>query len=125
MAEKKGKTNTPGKAAGAGTKKSAAKKPPVKATKSKTSPAGAAKKTKFTLHAPDAAEVFLAGFFNDWNPAANPLKRNREGAWTCTVLLEPGEHEYRFVVDSVWWDDPLNSRRRPTEFGCENCIVIV
>jgi 1,4-alpha-glucan branching enzyme len=125
MAEKKIKVKTSGKAAGARAAKSTKTKPVKKASGAKVAPKSAKKKTTFTLRAPEAAEVFVAGCFNDWDPTANPLERDEEGMWTCTLLLEPGEHEYRFVVDDVWWDDPLNRMRRQTEFGCENCILVV
>jgi 1,4-alpha-glucan branching enzyme len=81
--------------------------------------------TTFRLEAPQAAEAFVAGCFNGWNPAANPLERDERGAWSCSLAIEPGEHEYRFVVDGVWWDDPANMSRRWNDFGTQNCILIV
>jgi 1,4-alpha-glucan branching enzyme len=81
--------------------------------------------TTFGLEAPQAAQVFVVGCFNGWDPVANPLKRDEEGAWSCTISIEPGEHEYRFVVDGVWWDDPGNLVRRWNEFGTQNCVLIV
>jgi len=98
-------------------KKAAAAKRPVKA---RTKP-----KTTFKLEAPHAAEVFIVGSFNGWNLTANPLKKNREGTWACALAIEPGEHEYRFLVDEIWWDDPANPARRWNEFGTQNCIIIV
>ena len=105
--------------------KAAAK--PVKTAAAKTkAPAKTAKKrTKFALKAPEAQRVFVAGCFNEWNPYANPMTCDAEGVWTCTLLIEPGEHEYRFVVDDVWWDDPLNYNRRQNLCGSDNCIIIV
>ena len=89
-------------------------------------PTRAAKKpTTFTLNAPQAIRVFIAGSFNGWNPVATPLQRDKAGLWRRTVSLEQGRHEYRFVVDDVWWDDPTNTMRSSNEFGTQNCIVIV
>ncbi len=124
MADKRRTTKTAGKAAGTKPAKTAKPKAASKAPSVKAAPKSG-KKTTFRLQAPEATQVFVAGCFNDWDPFANPLERGEEGMWTCTLVLEPGEHEYRFVVDDVWWDDPLNQMRRPTEFGCENCILIV
>ncbi|HVN22856.1 MAG TPA: isoamylase early set domain-containing protein [Syntrophorhabdales bacterium] len=126
MAEKSTKTKASGKAAGkkasvGGTKTSASGKPAVKKAGAKP----AKKKTTFTLKAPEAQQVFIAGCFNDWDPVADALMPTGEGTWTCTLLLEPGEHEYRFVVDGVWWDDPMALERRPNDYGCENCIIVV
>ena len=79
----------------------------------------------FRLDAPYAAQVFVAGSFNDWSPVATPLVRDEAGTWTGTVNIYPGEYEYRFVVDGVWADDPANMMRRCNEFGTENCILAV
>ena len=123
--EKSIKAKPPSKAVGARADKSTKGMQPKKASKTKAAPKNAKEESTFTLHAPEATRVFVAGCFNGWSPTANPLEHDRDGTWSCAVLLEPGEYEYRFVVDDVWRDDPLNLRRRQTEFGCENCILIV
>ena len=126
MAEKSAKAKTSGKTAGTrAATRSAKTKVGSKPAPKKASAKPAKKKTTFKLRAPEATQVFVAGCFNDWDPAADPLTPGREGTWTCTLMLEPGEHEYRFVVDGVWWDDPMAEERRLNEFGCENCIIIV
>ncbi len=125
MADKRRTTKTAGKAARTKPAKSTKPKAVSKPSSVKATSKEGKKKTTFTLQAPEAMQVFVAGSFNEWDPTANRLERGEEGVWTYTLLLEPGEHEYRFVVDDVWWDDPLNRMRRSTEFGCENCILIV
>ena len=122
MAEKSTKTKTSGKAAGTKSAKTAA---PGKPAPKKTTAKPAKKKTTFKLRAPEASQVFVAGCFNDWDPVADALMPSGEGTWTCTLMLEQGEHEYRFVVDGVWWDDPMAAERRANDFGCENCVIIV
>jgi 1,4-alpha-glucan branching enzyme len=99
-------------------------KAPAKTQKKPTRPP-AKTETTFRLEAPQAAQVFIVGCFNEWSPAANPLERDEEGTWSCTLAIEPGEHEYRFIVDGVWCDDPANMFRRPNEFGTENCVLII
>lgn len=79
----------------------------------------------FSLEAPAARNVCVAGCFNGWDPLATPLKRNEQGVWTCAIGIEPGEHQYRFVVDGEWWDDPLNGARCWNEFGTQNCMLTV
>jgi len=110
--------------------KAAEAKAPAKTQKKGTAqkkPARTRAKAKTTvrLEAPQAAKVFIVGSFNEWDPMANPLERDEEGTWSCTLSVEPGEHEYRFVVDDVWWDDPANVLRRWNEFGTQNCILII
>jgi 1,4-alpha-glucan branching enzyme len=79
----------------------------------------------FKLQAPQAAQVFVAGCFNEWDPTANPLERDNKGTWSCTLAVDLGEHEYRFLVDGVWWDDPTNMSRRWNEFGTQNCLLML
>jgi 1,4-alpha-glucan branching enzyme len=122
VAEKAGK---PGKAPKT---KAAKAKVPAKTQKkgaTQKKPARARAETVFRLKSPQAAQVFVAGCFNGWDPAANPLVPDDEGTWSCSLAIEPGEHEYRFVVDGVWCDDPANTSRRLNEFGTQNCILIV
>ena len=52
----------------------------------------------------DAGEVFLVGSFNGWNTAADLMQRDN-GTWEAIVLLKPGEHEYKFIVDGKWQPD--------------------
>ncbi|HME45477.1 MAG TPA: isoamylase early set domain-containing protein [Syntrophorhabdales bacterium] len=126
MAEKSNKAKTSAKTAGTkAAAKSAKAKAESKPTKAKTAAKPAKKKTAFKLHAPEATQVFVAGCFNDWDPTADPLTQIEGGTWMCTLMLEPGEHEYRFVVDGEWWDDPRALDRRANDFGCENCVIIV
>ena len=79
------------------------------------------KLTTFTVKAPQARQVCVAGSFNDWSPMA--LERNQRGIWTHTMRLAPGEHEYRFIVDGEWWDDPANTLRRRNAFGTQNAVL--
>ena len=125
MAEKSVKSKAAGKAAGTKAAKGTKTKIVKKAPAAKAAPKSAKKKTTFKLQAPEAAEVFVVGCFNEWDPTADPLQRGEEGIWACALMLEPGEHEYRFVVDGVWWDDPVNIMRRQNDFGCENCVILV
>jgi 1,4-alpha-glucan branching enzyme len=81
--------------------------------------------TEFRLEAPDAQQVSVVGCFNNWDPRANYLSSDGDGLWSCTLSIEPGEHEYRFIVDGMWCDDPENMMRRSNGFGEENCVLII
>jgi 1,4-alpha-glucan branching enzyme len=80
---------------------------------------------KFEFSAPEAREVFLAGNFNQWNPQANPMKKDKKGIWKAALYLEPGRYEYRLVVDGSWENDPSCSSCVANEFGGMNCVRIV
>lgn len=79
----------------------------------------------FTCRAPDAKAVFLAGDFNSWSASAQPLTRGDDGAWSATLALTPGDHEYKFVVDGAWQEDADNPRRKGDPFGGSNSLVTV
>jgi 1,4-alpha-glucan branching enzyme len=62
---------------------------------------------QFRLDAPQAQVVTLAGDFTGWQQA-HPLKRSEPGVWTVVVPLEPGVHDYAFIVDGErWMPDPM------------------
>lgn len=76
------------------------------------------------LYAPDAQAVFVAGSFNDWHPSAMPLQKQYDGRWVVELVIDPGRHEYRFVVDGQWTDDPLSSAYVSNPFGGLNCVLV-
>jgi 1,4-alpha-glucan branching enzyme len=76
----------------------------------------------FIYPAPAAREVMLVGDFNNWDPKTSPKRKGPEGVWHLNVQLEPGRHEYRFVADGVWQDDPYAQQRTPDKMGGENCV---
>lgn len=79
----------------------------------------------FTYQAPDAGQVFLAGDFNGWNASDLPLARGEDGLWTVTVDLKPGSHEYKFIVDGAWVEDPSNPQKTVDPYGGFNSVVTV
>ncbi len=81
------------------------------------------KSMKFILEAPVAREVAIAGSFNDWTP--KPMKRDAKGVWKISVSLPPGSHEYKFIVDSKWMEDPKRTEKVPAPFGGFNSICVV
>ncbi len=82
------------------------------------------RKVAFTVAAPHAHEAAVAGTFNDWQPQA--LKpAAKQGLFSLTMLLTPGEYEYRFVVDGQWCSDDSCSESVPNPFGASNSLVRV
>ena len=81
--------------------------------------------TEFTLMAPDASEVFIAGDFNDWNPSQFSMRKFKNGTCKKKLKLKPGRYEYQFIVDGNWWADPENPSRNPTPFGSENSVITI
>ncbi len=83
-------------------------------------------KVTFRFRPPRAAQrVSLAGSFNGWNPAANPMQdEDRDGVYEATVTLGAGDYQYKFVLDgNQWLPDPLNPRKAPDNFGGFNSVL--
>ena len=58
----------------------------------------------FSIVAPDARTVSVAGSFNRWDPDSRPLSGpDRFGRWAITIDLPPGRYEYLFVIDGREW----------------------
>ena len=85
--------------------------------------------THFILVNESARQVYLVGDFNDWSKNRTPLTRTaNQSAWTVSVPLNAGKHEYAFIVDDEngehWVADPLSTKVED-EFGTESSIVRV
>ena len=76
------------------------------------------KGTRFTLRAPLASAVYLAGSFNDWSLSALEMKRSQDGIYWTEVALPPGRYEYKFLVDGRWCCDVTDSGLSETAEGC-------
>jgi 1,4-alpha-glucan branching enzyme len=81
------------------------------------------KSATFILDAPSSQKVSIAGSFNNWEPQV--MTQGRDGVWRITVQLVPGAHQYKFMVDAEWRDDPNNPRKIPNEYGGLNSICEV
>jgi 1,4-alpha-glucan branching enzyme len=81
--------------------------------------------TPFDFQAPAARQVSVAGDFNNWNPKAMPMHKGTDGVWHLSVRLKPGRHEYRFLADGAWQDDPAAQQRTANGLGGENCVKTV
>lgn len=80
------------------------------------------KRVQFAFDAPEANDVAVTGSFCDWK-TLYPLKQQKNGAWKRTLEIAPGRHEYRFVVDGEWRDDPRSGDRVPNPYGGMNSVL--
>ena len=81
--------------------------------------------TQFAFPAGTARQVSLAGDFNNWDPKAGAMHKAPDGVWHLSLALKPGRHEYRFLADEVWCDDPAAQQKAANSLGTENCVRIV
>jgi len=81
---------------------------------------------QFVISAPDARTVALAGDFNEWDPSIQLDDLDGDGLWSGRVALEPGVHEYMFVIDgSEWRPDPNAISYSDDGFGQRNSVLAV
>ena len=68
-------------------------------------------KVKFTLNAEETAgceTLALVGDFNSWDPAATPMKKQKNGSFSATLTLPAGvSYKFRYLADgNRWFNDP-------------------
>jgi 1,4-alpha-glucan branching enzyme len=68
----------------------------------------------------------LVGDFNNWDQAATPMKRLKDGSWSATLRLAPGKYAYRYVTpEGSWRNDPMADGYEPSGFGEDNSVLLV
>jgi chromosome partitioning protein len=80
----------------------------------------------FVQPAGSSKAMAVAGDFNYWSPAANPMTLNAAlGVFEAIIALPTGAHQYRLVVDDQWMADPHNDLRQLNSYGEPNSVVVV
>jgi 5'-AMP-activated protein kinase regulatory beta subunit len=78
---------------------------------------------KFTAKvAAQTKSAALAGDFNGWKPVA--MKRGKDGAFSVTVAVPKGRHEYKFILDGDWVHDPDVAEVVTNRYGTFNSVLI-
>ena len=82
---------------------------------------------RFVFLAPSASSVAMVGDFNNWNRGVTPLRRTGSaGAWTVSVPLPPGLHQYAFIVDgTTWTPDPATATTVTDDFRTMTSVIAV
>jgi hypothetical protein len=90
-------------------------------------PTAAATRPVLLRLAAPASRVAVVGDFNDWDPAATPLRRTDDGAtWTVELHLKPGRYHYTFLIDGRRWSgDPAGARAVESDFGAPVSVLTV
>ena len=68
--------------------------------------------------------MYLAADFNHWDPQADPMVK-KDGIFSITYDLWPGEYQYKFVVDGRWCFDPAATIQVPNGWGSMNSVIRV
>jgi 1,4-alpha-glucan branching enzyme len=81
---------------------------------------------RFVFHAPEAESVSIVGNFNNWVPSENyRMNRNEDGTWSKVISLEPGQYQYKYVVDGLWIEDNRNPKISIDPYGGRNSVIEV
>jgi 1,4-alpha-glucan branching enzyme len=80
------------------------------------------KKQTFRFTAPSALSVTLVGDFTQWQQKGIAMRKGKDDIWTASVVLPPGKHYYRFIVDGEWCDDPECNQREANPFGTHDMV---
>ena len=77
----------------------------------------------FSVFAPEAKEVYVAGDFNAWKLDDDSRMVNHDGTWSSKISLDPGRYYYRFIIDGKWIEDFNNPKREMNPFGELNSLL--
>jgi hypothetical protein len=77
----------------------------------------------FSVFAPGAKDVHLAGEFNNWqiNDTSRMIQNN--GTWSKKLNLNSGKYRYRFVVDGEWLEDSSNPLKEVNPYGSVDSLI--
>ena len=67
--------------------------------------------------------IQVKGSFNAWNPNTNTLEKDENGVFKTELQLQPGAHEYLFVVDGKEMLDPANAETVSNGQGGYNSVL--
>lgn len=86
-----------------------------------------ARPVRLRLAAPFSSRVAVVGDFNDWDPAATPLRPVGDGdTWVVELRLKPGRYHYTFLIDGRRWArDPSEPPAAESDFGAPVSVLTV
>ena len=75
----------------------------------------------------NANTAAVCGEFNEWDAAKHPMKRRKDGGFSLTVSLKPGnEYRFRYLLDGERWENDWEADKYlPNELGSEDSVVVV
>lgn len=77
----------------------------------------------FSVFAPEAKEVYVAGEFNNWSLDDNSRMAFNNGTWMKKINFFSGRYRYRFVIDGKWTEDPDNPVKEKNPYGDMDSLI--
>lgn len=78
-----------------------------------------------SYHNFDGRDLKIAGEFNNWVPDDGIETVIDSGTVHKILYLEPGEYEYRLIIDGKWRNDPTNPDQITNPLGIHNSMLCV
>ena len=76
----------------------------------------------------EVQKVHVVGEFNNWSTSATPMKRSKNGVFTASLDLKPGqEYQFRYLLDDNRWDNDTEADKSagtPFEDARNSVIVL-
>jgi len=84
---------------------------------------------KVTFSLPEAVQgetVYLVGDFNNWDEAATPMKRQKDGSFSTTLDLDKErEYQFRYLVNGTEWHNDWEADKYvPNPYSGDNSVVV-
>ena len=79
---------------------------------------------EFEFFRPAAANVFLAGDFNQWRADQLRMVPGGDGHWVLKLRLPAGDYRFRYVADGVWYTDFAAFGVEPGRFGMDSVLRV-
>jgi len=79
---------------------------------------------RFIFDRKSSKQVYLVGDFNNWDEHSHPMKLV-DGNWMIEIQLAPGEYEFKYLVDKIWFNDYAAHKYNLNAWGSDNSVVIV
>jgi len=64
----------------------------------------------FTVKAPKAKKVGIAGDFNEWDSSRLQLLKSKDGSWRTEMPMPPGQYCYEVVIDGKAGPNPAGGQ---------------
>ena len=79
---------------------------------------------KFMFYHRHAKRVFIAGDFNNWQENQLFMTRDKNGYWSASIKLPPGEFKFRYCADGQWFTDYAAFGVEPGHLGLDSVLYM-
>ena len=80
---------------------------------------------RFVFPGAIANSVFLVGDFNKWDEHSLPMQKTSSNRFELELKIPPGDYQFKYLADGIWWNDPEADDFRPNYWGSEDSVLKV